>query len=201
MIKTGPQPIFSYSFHVAPTGKAFIHEVVCCCSWKLKRLSHQCCGCWKLSRISVLRCCFAENFQGCQYFNVALLRTYKAIRTYKAMLFLLITCKDICASCCGYGKLRSYHFNVVLVENLQGYEYFNVVFVDNLQGYDFKCDIVASHTLPTTWRLAPRIPVLELMLPIQERIFQVHQSMHCNKNTCMCPVGQEVKKQAYTSTT
>lgn len=78
----------------------------------------------------------------------------------------------------------------VLAENLQGYEYFSVAVAENLQGYDFKCDIVASHTLPSTWRLAPRIPILELMLPIQERIFQVHQSMHCNKNRYVCPVGQ-----------
>lgn len=78
----------------------------------------------------------------------------------------------------------------VLAENLQGYEYFSVAVVENLQGYDFKCDIVASHTLPSAWRLAPRIPILELMLPIQERIFQVHQSMHCNSNRYICPVGQ-----------
>ena len=78
----------------------------------------------------------------------------------------------------------------VLAENLQGYEYFSAAVAENLQGYDFKCDIVASHTLPSTWRLAPRIPILELMLPIQKRIFQVHQSMHCNKNRYVCPVGQ-----------
>lgn len=99
--------------------------------------------------------------------------------------------KRLSLQCCGCSKLTKLSLQCLFL--LKTYKAISISvlrLVENLQGYDFKCDIVASHTLPSTRRLAPRIPILELMLPIQERIFQVHQSMHCNKNRYICPVGQ-----------
>lgn len=57
----------------------------------------------------------------------------------------------------------------------------------HLQCSHFESQIIAGHSHPPTRGLAAAVPVMQLVLTIHERRFQVHKSAHCNAKIILSP--------------